>query len=233
MNKEFDFDNIMNYCASLSLNNNRTWFHDTHHIYEKARGEFLAFLDMFRYKLAEEAPDIGKSIMYMEPREWMYRVARDMRFHKNGPPYNPAFRAYISGDKKSWLPIGYFLRIYPGSSCFGTGLWCESTARMNDVRKYISLHYDEFLSALNEGGISVGGDKLKTMPKGFSANDPAAEYIKYKNWKMILHIPDEDITDFDSFCQLLVFYVRKMEPMRRFLLKAAQYRDTQRPEFEW
>lgn len=223
----------MSYCEQLSLNNNRTWFHDNHDIYERARKDFLAFLDMFRYKLNDEAPDIGKSIMYMEPREWMYRVAKDMRFHKNGPPYNPAFRAYIASDRKSWLPIGYFLRIYPGSSCFGTGLWCDSTAKMNGVRQYISLHYEEFKEALNESGISVGGESLKTMPRGFSHDDPAAEYIKHKSWDMIIHIPDEDIDDFENFSQLLIYYVRRMEPMRIFLLKAAEHTEYKRPEFEW
>lgn len=228
-----DFKNILDYCSRLSLNNNRTWFHENHAEYEHARKDFLAFLDMFRYMLNDEAPDIGKSIMYMEPREWMYRIAKDMRFHKNGPPYNPAFRAYISADRKSWMPIGYYLRIYPGSSCFGTGLWCDSTARMNNIRSYISLHYDEFLQALHEGGISVGGEKLKTMPRGFSADDPAAEYIKHKNWVMIIDIPDADIDTFDNFAQLLIYYVRRMEPMRQFLLKASKHIENKRPEFEW
>jgi uncharacterized protein (TIGR02453 family) len=233
MNKNNDFSNILSYCGQLTLNNNRTWFHENHGIYEVARKEFLAFLDMFRYKLSEEAPDIGKSIMYMEPREWMYRIARDMRFYKDCPPYNPAFRAYISADKKSWLPIGYFLRIHPGSSCFGTGLWCESTAKMNSIRSYISSHYDEFTDALNKGGISLGGERLKGMPRGFSADDPAAEYIKHKHWEMIIHIPDEDIMDFENFSQLLIYYVRRMEPMRRFLLEAAKSTEVKRPEFEW
>ena len=66
-----NFKNILNYCGDLSQNNNRTWFHENHDYYEKARKEYLAFLDMFRYMLSEEAPDIGKSIMYMEPRQWM------------------------------------------------------------------------------------------------------------------------------------------------------------------
>lgn len=228
-----DFKRILNYIEQLQKNNNRTWFHDTHDEYEIARKEFLAFLDMFRFKLNDEAPDIGKSIMYMEPREWMYRIARDMRFHKNGPPYNPAFRAYISSDRKSWQPIGYYLRLIPGGTLFGTGLWCDKTVQMNNVRKYISLHYDEFKKALNKGGISVDGSKLKTMPRGFSADDPAAEYIKHKDWNMIIYIPDEDITTFEEFSDLLIFYVRKMEPMRQFLLKASNYVDNGRPEFEW
>ena len=233
MSEKTNFNRLLKYIRALSLNNDRAWFHDNHSEYESVRADFLAFLDMFRFKLSDEAEDVGKAIMYMEPREWMYRVARDMRFHKNGPPYNPAFRAYICADRKSWKPIGYYLRVFPGDSCFGTGLWCETTAQMNSIRKYISLHFDEFRKALNEGGISVRGDSLKTMPRGFSADDPAAEYIKMKNWTMIVHIPDEDITTFEEFSDVLIFYVKKMEPMRKFLLKAAAYVDNGRPEFEW
>ncbi len=228
-----DFKNILTYCGKLQANNDRTWFHNNHDEYDVARKEFLGFLDMFRFQLSKEAPDIGKSIMYMEPREWMYRVAKDMRFHKNGPPYNPAFRAYIAADRKSWMPIGYFLRICPGSSCFGTGLWCDTTAKMNNIRKYISLHYDEFSEALEKGNICIGGEKLKTMPRGFSSDDPAAEYIKHKSWDMICFIPDEDIGSFEDFSEILISYVKRMEPMRRFLLKAANYVDNKRPEFEW
>lgn len=229
-----DFKKILKYCGDLSDNNDRTWFHNNHDEYEVARKEFLAFLDMFRYRLNDEAADIGKSIMCMEPRQWMYRVAKDMRFHKNGPPYNPAFRAYISADRKSWMPIGYYLRVCPGSSCFGTGLWCDTTARMNGVRQYISLHYNEFCKALYEGGISVGGQKLKTVPKGFSKDDPAAEYLKHKSWVMIIDIPDADIGEFDEFMDLLTYYVRRMEPMRQFLLKASKHTEHNiRPEFEW
>ena len=75
--------------------------------YEQARKDFLGFIDLFRFAISKEVPDIAESIMYMEPKEWMYRIARDMRFHKNGPPYNPAFRAYIASDRKSWRdPVG-------------------------------------------------------------------------------------------------------------------------------
>ncbi len=228
-----DFNNIIKYICDFRLNNNRTWFHETHEQYDVARKDFLAFLDMLRFKINDEVPEIGKSIMYMEPRQWMYRVARDMRFHKNGPPYNPAFRAYVAADRKSWKPIGYYMRIYPGGSFFGTGLWCETTQQMNNIRKYISLHFDEFKKALNKGGISVSGDSLKGMPKGFSKDDPAAEYIKLKNWSLMVHIPDEDITTFEDFSDLLIFYIRKMEPMRCFLMKATRFTDNGRPEFEW
>ena len=230
-----DFEKILLQSARLHLNNNRTWFHENHGDYEKARKDFLGFLDMFRFALSKEVPDIAESIMYMESKEWMYRIARDMRFHKNGPPYNPAFRAYIASDKKSWLPIGYFLRLYPGDSCFGTGLWCETTQKMNDIRAYISENFIEFANIINETGIVVSGDKLKTIPRGFSNDDPAAEYIKMKNWTIMYFIPDNDIGTFEEFSEYLMQHVRKIEPMRQFLLKAAKHSQnkTKRPDFEW
>ena len=228
-----DFKRIMNYCENLQLNNNRTWFHENHSEYELAKKDFLGFLDMLRFVINDEAPEVGKSIMYMEPKEWMYRIARDMRFHKNGPPYNPAFRAYISSDRKSRKPIGYFLRICPGSSCFGTGLWCDTTAEMNNIRSYISENFDEFQKILEKTSVAVSGDKLKTMPKGFSADNPAAEYIRLRSWDIIYLIPDEDIDTFEDFCQELMFYIRRIEPMRQFLLKASKHTENKRPEFEW
>ena len=228
-----DFKRIMNYCENLQLNNNRTWFHENHGEYELAKKDFLGFLDMLRFVINDEAPEVGKSIMYMEPKEWMYRIARDMRFHKNGPPYNPAFRAYISSDRKSRKPIGYFLRICPGSSCFGTGLWCDTTAEMNNIRSYISENFSEFQKILEKTSVAVSGDKLKTMPKGFSADNPAAEYIRLRSWDIIYLIPDEDIDTFEDFCQELMFYIRQIEPMRQFLLKASKHTENKRPEFEW
>lgn len=230
-----DFERILLYSARLQINNNRTWFHENHSDYENAKKDFLGFLDLFRFAVSKEVPDMAESIMYMEPKEWMYRIARDMRFHKDGPPYNPAFRAYIAADRKSWLPIGYFLSIYPGSSCFGTGLWCDSTQKMNDIRSYISKNYNEFERILNETGVVVYGDKLKTIPRGFSGDDPAAEYIKMKNWTVMYFIPDDDIGSFEDFCRYLMNYVRKTEPVRQFLLKASKHCQTKnkRLEFEW
>ena len=54
-----------------------------------------------------------------------------------------------------------------------------------------------------------------------------------KNWEMIYFIPDEDIDDFEELLQELTFFIRRMEPMRQFLLKAAKHVENTRPEFEW
>ena len=48
-----DFKDILKYCYSLGVNNNRTWFHDHHDEYEKAKKDFQGFLDMLRFAICQ------------------------------------------------------------------------------------------------------------------------------------------------------------------------------------
>ena len=173
------FDRMLSYCAGLRDHNDRSWFHENHRRYEEARGDFLALLEQLRYVIAEASPEIGGDILYMDARDWVYRIARDMRYYKNVPPYNPSFRAYISADRKSWLPIGYFLCVEPGNTLFGAGLFPEETAEINRVRDYISAHQEEWEELLAEGGLTPEGDMLKTLPRGCAPDHPAAKWLRY------------------------------------------------------
>ena len=63
-----------------------------------------------------------------------------------------------------------------------------------------------------------------------TSTEKLAEYL----FKYILVEPaGMTIDDFEDFLQELTFFIRQMEPMRRFLLKAAKHVENQRPEFEW
>ncbi|MBR5559513.1 MAG: DUF2461 domain-containing protein [Oscillospiraceae bacterium] len=227
-----DFDRMLQYCAQLEAHNERPWFHENHKQYEAARKDYLELLEITRFAIAESAPQLANDILYGQAKDWMYRIARDMRYHHNQPPYNPAFRAYISPDRKSWLPIGYFLRISHGSSYFGTGLWCESTADTNRIRDYIQEYFEEFDGLLQECPISLSGEQLKTMPKGYSADHPAAHLVKYKYWEIIHPIPDSDLTTFADFDQMIRTITAQMEPVRLFLLKAARSKPSQKQIYQ-
>lgn len=217
-----DFDRMLRYCAALSVNNDRTWFHENHKWYDQARGDYIELLESVRFVIADAAPVLAPDILVGSVKDWMYRVARDMRFYKDQPPYIPAFRAYISADKKSWRPIGYYLRIEPGASCFGTGLWCGSTADSYAAREVISARAEEFGRALEYSGMELEGDRLKNIPRGFSQDDPAGEWLKFKNWSLVTAIPDDRLSADDSFEKLIHGLVERMEPMRQFLLEASR-----------
>lgn len=212
---------MLDYCAELDKHNDRAWFHENHKWYEKAKADFVELLERLRFEIINNAPDLTNDLMHMQAKDWMYRVARDMRFYKDRPPYNPSFRAYIAADRKSWMPIGYFIRIAPGGSCFGTGLWCEDTQRTNMVRDYISENFPDFRAALSHSGLALTGRALKTMPRGYSAEDPAAEWLKLKDWSLIAELDDDAVSDAEKICTTVSELTARMEPMRKFLLSAA------------
>ena len=217
-----DCRRMLQYCGDLDAHNDREWFHANHKEYELAKADFLTLLGQLRFAVAEGDPDLAEDLLYMDPKDWMYRIPRDMRIHKNKPPYQPSFRVYLSRDRKSWMPIGYFLMIAPGSSCFGTGLWCESTAAVNHVREYIQRNWEELSDLLRQNDLTLTGNRQKTMPRGFSADHPAAECVRMRNWTCLYDLQDSDLGGFDAFSDRVREMTAALAPVRWYLLDAAK-----------
>ena len=218
-----DCKRMLNYCAALDAHNDRTWFHENHREYELAKEDFRTLLGQLRFAVAEADPELAQDLLYMDAKDWMYRIPRDMRIHKNAPPYQPSFRAYLSRDRKSWQPIGYFLRIAPGISCFGTGLWCESTAAVNRVREFLQRNWAELADLLRTQGLALTGNRMKTMPRGFSPDHPAAEWVRLRNWTVLYDLEDDELGGFDAFADRVREMTAKLHPLRLYLLDAAKY----------
>lgn len=222
----------MLYCRHLECNNNRPWFHENHREYELAGQDYAALLERLRFTVCEAAPLLEPDVMYGRVKDWTYRIPRDARMHRDLPPYNPSFRAYISADRKSWLPIGYFFCVDGTGIDFGTGVWCRDTEGTNRVRDFISANAEEFFSILNKNALKPQGTSLKGMPRGFSAEDPAAPYLKLKNW-MVEECPQLDPdTDFEFVEKLVSGYIKRMEPFRQFLLRACRENQTYRESLQ-
>lgn len=217
-----DFQNMLQYCAALAAHNDRDWFHQNHDWYDRAKADFLALLEHLRFPLAAAAPAISSDLLYTPAKDWMYRVARDMRYYRDRPPYEPAFRAYLAADRHSWQPSGYFLRIAPGESVYGIGLWCEGTAATNRVRDFLALHQEEFEALIRDGELTMGGSRLKTVPRGYAPDHPAAQWLRYKDWMVNFDLPDDSLDGFDAFADRLTALTARLEPMRQFLMEAAR-----------
>ena len=227
-----DLPEMLSYCSALEKNNDRLWFHENHDWYERAWKSFYELLEEARFVIVGAAPALSDDLMRAPVKSWVYRMPRDMRFYKDRPPYEPSFRAYISRDKKSWLPIGYFLRLAPGRSCIGTGLWCEDTAATNRVRDYIAENHLELRRLLDDSGLALGGQSLKRAPRGYDEGHPAINLIRLKNWEMLTPIPDSTAADEEGLLDTVADVVSRCEPVRQFLLRAAQQRPSQKQVFE-
>lgn len=220
------FENMLTYCRELELNNNRPWFHANHKQYEVAKADFTELVERVKFAVVERVdPELRDRLIFAEPKDMLYRIPRDARVYKDKPPYNPTWRAYISPDKKSLLPLGYILRVAPfGQSHFGCGAWCPDGDYLRRVRDYVAEHWQELEELLEESGLEMLGEKLRRVPREYDPDHPAGEYLKHKSWLFIADIPDEALTSFDEYIALVSGYIDRMEPLRRFFQRALEDR---------
>ena len=174
-----NFDRMLAYTEALSRNNDRTWFHDNHKQYEEAREDFLMLLDIMKFVVAQEAPSIGESLIFENPKIFMYRIPRDMRYSRGKEPYNPAFRAYFSPHKKNFLPLSYYLHISHERCFIEGGAWPWEPKDLTRLREHIMYNYEELDDIVRENGIVMQGKSLKRVPRGYDPGHPAAEWMKY------------------------------------------------------
>jgi len=215
-----DLARMLRYCSLLEQHNDRSWFHEksNHELYEAARRDFIGLVDELKYRIADAvSPDLAERLIFADAKSLLYRIPRDMRVNKHKPPYNPRWSAYLAADRHSVLPIGYYVHLQPGDrSHFGTGAWCEDREMLWQVRSYISLHFARFSEALSHSGCMLWGERLKRVPADFDPDDPAAEYLKYKDWLVSRSFDDRELTDADAFIDAVVETVERMEPLRLF-----------------
>lgn len=216
------FEPLFQYLAQLELHNDRSWFHAHHREYEQTVKDFLNLLDLVRFSIGENAPQLAEHILTMNPKDWMYRIPRDARVNRNKPPYNPTLRAFICPDRRSWKPIGYYLELAPGGSCYGTGVWYTQGADSGQVRDYILAHWEELEEILAAIPFPLLGDTLKRMPRGYEdwGSHPAAGLLRRKSWYFLAELPPESFRYFSAFDETIRTLTRQLEPFRLFMLEA-------------
>lgn len=213
---------IIDYLSSLSINNNREWYHANKDDYKKANDEFEKLLQT----LILEIGKFDSSILHNNPKDLTFKIVRDTRFSHDKSPYNPAFRAHISSKGKLPVPVGYYLMIKPGNQSFlGGGLFADmfkdATAM---VRDYIAEHGEEWEKLIHEPEFekyfTVQGTALKKVPAGYEKEHPQADYLKFKSWYLEYPLRDEDVIDAEGFLVKAVELFRIMKPFNDYLNKA-------------
>lgn len=218
MNTEF----IMDYLSSLSMNNNREWYHANKNDYKKATAEFETLLQTLILGIGK----FDSGILHNNPKDLTFKLVRDTRFSHDKSPYNPAFRAHISPQGKLPVPVGYYLMIKPDNQSFlGGGLFADmfkdATAM---VRDYIAGNGEEWERIIHDPDFkkyfTVQGSALKNVPAGYEKEHPQADYLKFKSWYLEYPLKDEEVKDAELFLAKAVELFQIMKPFNDYLNKA-------------
>lgn len=226
-----ELNRMLAYTAELDKNNDRAWFHAHHREYELARQDFFELCDEMKLAIAEVSPELGDSIMFTPAKAFMYRIPRDMRYSYGKEPYNPAFRAYFSPDKKKLLPMSYFLYLSHRGCSISGGAFTWEPEQISRLREHILNNGWELERIIAENGLDVHGKLLKRVPRGIPADHPMAEWMKYKHFIVERPFFDEELCDGKSLINAAKEAMRSFEPLRVFL-SAAFIPNAPDPDFD-
>jgi uncharacterized protein (TIGR02453 family) len=208
---------ILEFLTQLKYNNNREWFADNKSLYENAKLEFEAFVNM----LIGEIKAFDNSVDVNSAKECTFRIYKDVRFSKNKDPYKTNMGAYIaSGGKKSeWA--GYYMHVEPGASFAGGGLYCPQPDILKKVREDIFNHSETLKTIISNKSFKsafpeIYGEQLKTVPKGFPKEFEDAELLKYKSYTVIKHLSDKDLIKSDILDNILSIF-KTQKPFNSYL----------------
>ncbi|MDX5443615.1 MAG: DUF2461 domain-containing protein [Hymenobacteraceae bacterium] len=211
------------FLADLVENNNREWFEQNKKRYDVARKDFLNFVDALIPGIAgfDEAAKDQKA------KDTVFRIYRDIRFSNDKTPYKNHFGSYIAeGGRKSIKP-GYYLHISPGNKSFiAGGLWMPPAPELKAARQEIDYNWEEFKGIIEDPSFKklfngVEGEKLKTTPKGYDADNPAIEMLRYKSWNVSHTFTDKEVTS-DDFLEKCLEIFEAMKPFNDFLKRAIE-----------
>jgi uncharacterized protein (TIGR02453 family) len=194
--------NILKFLELLKLNNNREWYHSNKELYEKAKTDFEDYTAF----LIKEISSFDKNVGYLEPKDCIFRIFRDVRFSKDKTPYKPNFGAYIvEGGKKSGH-AGYYIHIQPGESFIAGGVYMPPSEILKSIRNGIYENIDEFIKIISTKSFikyfgDVSGEKTKNIPTGFEKEFAHAELLKFKSYNVIHYLDDKILTNesFDNY----------------------------------
>ena len=210
----------LRFLKDLKKNNNKPWFDAHRKEYENAKNDFAGLIDVVIKKHGKK----DDTISHLNARDCMFRINRDVRFSKDKSPYKTNMGAYINpGGKKSLLG-GYYFHCEPGASFVGGGLWMPMPPELHKIRQEIDYNLHDFKKIIESKKFkavytTVSRDAeytLSRVPKGYEADNPAAEFLKLKSIVAIASIPDSTLTSADLVKRITTAF-EALQPLLEFI----------------
>lgn len=129
----------------------------------------------------------------------IFRPFRDVRFAKDKTPYKTHQGAFVPTGPST----GWYVELSPSGVRTGAGFYEASSPRLAAIRSAIDHdlsgpELEQLLGRLLAGGWEVGGERLKTTPRGYGADHPRIELLRHKSMTVgrshgfdpVIHTPE-------------------------------------------
>jgi uncharacterized protein (TIGR02453 family) len=112
----------------------------------------------------------------------VFRPYRDVRFAKDKTPYKTAQGAFVARTAHT----GYYVQVAAPGVRVGAGFYEVPSDRLARIREAIAderpgSELERILGRLRRAGWEVGGDRLKTSPRGYDAEHPRIDLLRHRS----------------------------------------------------
>jgi uncharacterized protein (TIGR02453 family) len=219
-----DFKKTFSFLQKLAKNNNRDWFERNKESYLEIKSDFEEFIS----KLYDDLLLFDPSLSGQDPRKFVFRIYRDVRFSKDKKPYKKFISAGISPVGKGMGKPGYYIQLEPGDKSFVcVGLFAPPPELLAKVRQEIDYSGDTLKKIIEEKSFKKNfskfwdDDKLKTAPKGYAKDHAYIEWLKLKSFVVMRRFTDKQVQD-KKFLKQLSETIRAGKPLNDFLAAALE-----------
>jgi uncharacterized protein (TIGR02453 family) len=164
-------DAALDFYDDLELDNTKSFWESHKHVYEQSvRRPMLALT-------AALAEEFGAAKVF--------RPYRDVRFARDKTPYKNHQGAIVQVGAAT----GYYVEVgSPGVRVSG-GYYHAGGPDLGRIRTAIDTEHsgaelERIVARLREAGFEVRGEQLKTTPRGYSADHPRIDLLRYKSMSM-------------------------------------------------
>lgn len=194
----------------IKKNNNRDWFNTNKAKYLKE----LAHLENFADALLAEM-NVHDVIETPSGKKSLHRIYRDTRFSKEKTPYKTNWSGGFSRAGKHRRG-GYYFHIEPGNSVVAGGFWAPNPEDLKRIRDEFAWDAAPLRKILKSKSFkdtfgTLIGEQIKTTPKGYKADDPAIDLLRFKQLTVQKAFSDKQVMD-KNFLKEAAKTFRAMRP---------------------
>lgn len=210
------------FLEELVDNNNRDWFMANKERHDVARENVINITTELIKKLHKIDPTVSADL---DPKKSVMRIYRDIRFSKNKTPYKNNFGVSIPTNGTKLGGVEYYLHLQPGKSFIGGGYWMPEADHLKAIRQEIDYNAADLKKIIDDAefvklfGNFRDQEKLKTVPKGYDADNENIDLLKLKSFIAWHPLKDKELSAAKAVDELARI-ITKMQPLNRFLQNA-------------
>jgi uncharacterized protein (TIGR02453 family) len=158
----------LDFYDDLEMDNSKTFWAAHKAVYERSvRAPMTALTNAL-------GPEFGEAKIF--------RPYRDVRFAKDKTPYKTHQGAYVATGPST----GWYVQVSAAGVRVGFGFYDATSERLGRIRDAISddlsgNELEKILASLKRKGWELGGETLKTTPRGYPADHPRIELLRHKS----------------------------------------------------